>query len=232
MSSGRRGSVAKGVARICRGRDAGGARCPLWCLVGRCALRGGGVALCVRPGRRVVVLPRRAGCREIASYRGPKSRMAAFGFGPHGVDDTVQVLLVESHAEGGPFSVRDFETTLNEAHAATLRSAYDGENQWLDFHTLSRARASPWPSSTARRARRDRALCGRRHRRDQRKRRRRGNLYVVTPNGVSVRSSRPTAPAGSPRYRPNVAGYPARPARRGWTPVFRPGFYPPGSPPP
>ena len=71
---------------------------------------------------------------EIASYRGPKSRMAAFGFGPHSVDDTVQVLLVESHAEGGPFSVRDFETTLNEAHAATLRSAYDGENQWLDFH--------------------------------------------------------------------------------------------------
>ena len=125
---------------------------------------------------------------EIASYRGPKSRMAAFGFGPHGVDDTVQVLLVESHAEGGPFSVRDFETTLNEAHAATLRSAYDGENQWLDFHyaisgtRLAMAelldRATKRGATVHFAAEAIAATNG--NGGDE------ANLYVVTPNGVSV----------------------------------------------
>jgi catechol 2,3-dioxygenase-like lactoylglutathione lyase family enzyme len=125
---------------------------------------------------------------EIASYRGSKSRMAAFGFGPHGVDDTVQVLLVESFEEGGPFSVRDFETTLNEAHAATLRGVYAGENKWLDFHyaisgtRLSMAelldRATKQGATVHFAAEAIAATNG--NGGDE------ANLYVVTPNGVSV----------------------------------------------
>ena len=130
---------------------------------------------------------------EIASYRGPKSRMAAFGFGPHGVDDTVQVLLVESHAEGGPFSVRDFETTLNEAHAATLRSAYDGENQWLDFHYAISGTRLAMAELLDRATKRgvtvhfaaEAIAATNGNGGDE------ANLYVVTPNGVSVQSVAP-----------------------------------------
>ena len=184
-----------------RSRRNHGARCHFGTSSGS-VLYAAAVSRVCRPGRRVVVLPRRAGCRGVASYRGLNRAWRPLA-SARTADDTVQVLLVESHAEGGPFSVRDFETTLNEARGDAR--AYDGENQWADFHYACRARASPWRALDPRTARRPCTLRPGRSR-DQLRRRRRGRPARRHAQRCLRPDGRPPAPAGSRRCRQNVAG--------------------------
>ena len=137
---------------------------------------------------------------EGALVQGPKSRMAAFGFGrarrrrhgpgaargePRGGRTLLRPRLRDD-AQRGPRG--------DAAQRATTREPVVG----FPLRYLGHARSSPWPKARPRdEARRDRALCGRGHRRDQRKRRRRG---------CPSTSSRPTASPSADRRARRVAG--------------------------